>query len=269
MPPPKPTRFCGFLRRVCRNCGAKIDRHEKRPACPECGADRKCGMPVVKGFSECQMHGGPNPNHGKYGMQKDLNQFPIVKLAQRYRSVLSDSRILSLRASIEVVRGRIAQLAERIDFNDAPDRLKKINDLWDEYMQAKELDKHAEIIILEQQIKAQFAAAREDYLAWSQMLSAMDLDRKLVDSEIKVVKELHAILTAEDAYDLVAKMLSIILRVFPGDRRKLRQVQYEFVKLIGDRPINMVDPEPDEDTLEGEAEETTSENLYAEQDSHL
>ena len=265
MPPPKPTKFCGHFMRTCRQCGYKFPHRDEKPNCPQCGVDRKCGKPVVKDFSECQDHGGPNPYSGKYGMQEDLNKFPIVKLAQRYRSVLGDSRILSLRASIEVVRGRIAQLAERIDFNDAPDRLVKLHNLWADYVHAKDADKRADMVILEKQIPEQFDAAREDYLSWKQMLDAMDLDRKLVDSEIKVVKELHAIITAEDAYDLMAKVLSIILRVFPEDKRKLRQVQYEFVRLIGDRPINLVDPEPDDDTLEVE-DITQDEPLYAEKD---
>ena len=34
MPPPKPTRFCEHLRRVCRNCGVKIDRYNEEMALP-------------------------------------------------------------------------------------------------------------------------------------------------------------------------------------------------------------------------------------------
>lgn len=264
MPPPKPTRFCQWLLRVCRECKAKLDRYDESPTCIHCGADRHCGMPVVKGFSACQEHGGPNPHRGRFGMQQDLNKFKVIKLAQTYRTMVKDSRLLTLRASIEVVRGRISQLAERIDFNEAPERLSKLGKLWEEYQEAVDKDARSDMIVLQRQISAQFAAAREDYLAWTQMLEAIDLDRKLVDSEVKIVKELHAILTAEDAYELVAKLLSVVLRVFPEDKRKLRQVQYEFVRLIGDRPIDIVEPEADEDTLEDEGENPAqeSEPLY-------
>lgn len=188
-------------------------------------------------------------------MQQDLNKFPVIKLAQRYRVMVKDSRMLTLRASIEVVRGRIAQLAERIDFNDAPDRFFKLEKLWKEYETAVDENRQSEALVLRKQIRSQFIQAREDYLAWTQMLEAIDLDRKLVNSEVEIVKELHAILTAEDAYDLVAKLLSVVLRVFPEDKRKLRQVQYEFVKLIGDRPIDMVEPAEDGEVLDLEPDD--------------
>lgn len=260
MPPPKPTRFCGYLRLICKECGEKHPtggkaKKEKAHTCRKCGASMECGKPVVVGFSECQDHRGPNPYKGQFGMQSDLNKFPIVKLAQKYRKIIGDSRILSLRASIEVVRGRIEQLAQRIDFNDAPDRLAKIDGLWRDYMTAKEMDhRGSEMVVLEKQLTAQLDAAREDYAAWNQMLGALDLDRKLVDSEVKIVKELHAILTAEDAYNLVGKMLSIILNVYPNDPKKLRRVQYEFTKLVGDRPLELGEEESDEDVLDLDAE---------------
>lgn len=181
-------------------------------------------------------------------MDKDLRKFPLVRLAEKYMMMRNDSRVLSLRASIEVVRERIAQLAQRIDFEDAPDRMFKVGKLWAEYMEAKDLDKRVDMVILERDITLQFAKAREDYMAWEQMMQAMDLDRKLVDSEIKVVKEIRGILTAEDAYQLVAKMLAVITEVFPNEKEKLRQVQFRFSRLIGDHP-DVVDETENEDDL--------------------
>jgi hypothetical protein len=95
---------------------------------------------------------------------------------------------------------------------------------------------------LEFQIANQFEKAKKDYAAWQQMILAIDLDRKLVESEVKVVKEIKAILTAEDAYEMIAKILAIILRIFPDDKAKLKQVQYEFTRLIGEQPIDISAP---------------------------
>lgn len=259
MPPPKPTVFCNGRRRICRKCGEIRGRGLTYDICPACGESMICGEPVVKGFSRCQEHGGPNPTKGIFGMPSDLNKFPIVQLAERYQKMVADNRLLSLRASIEVVRGRIAQLAERIDFNDAPDRLYKLDNLWRDYLDAKALDKGTEVVVLETAITNEFDKAKDDYAAWQQMLTALDLDRKLVDSEVKIIKEIKGILTAEDAHDLVAKMLSIILRVFKDEKRKLKQVQYEFIRLIGDRPDGMptsIDDEEDDEPIELEAVDT-------------
>lgn len=225
-----------------------------------------CGRPAVKDFSECQDHRGPNPNKGQYGMQSDLDKFPLVKLAQIYRKMITDARVLSVRASIEVVRGRITQLAERIDFNDAPDRMYRLDKLWREYVDANERKADSEVKVLEHQITAEFDKAHEDYAAWQQMLQALDLDRKLVADEVKIVKEMHAILTAEDARDLVAKMLSIVLRVFGEDRKGLRQVQYEFVRLIGDHPDTNLPPMDDEDESVVDLQMETDMELHAKKD---
>lgn len=168
--------------------------------------------------------------------------FPLVKLAERYGKMIRDGRILSVRASIEVVRGRIQQLAARIDMDDAPDRLEKLSALWEEYIGAKRAGKSLELINLEMQLTDQFEKAHADYAAWQQMMMAIDLDRKLVESEVKVIQKIKAILTAEDAYELIAKILAIILRIFPDDKAKLKQVQYEFTKLIGDQPVDIGNP---------------------------
>lgn len=233
--------LCKELRRQCRNCGYKHGLHDENQLCSQCGTDRTCNKPTVPNFRYCAAHGGPIPSRGKYGKDRFVS-FPLVKLAERYGKMLKDARMLSVRASIEVVRGRIQQLAERIDFNDAPDRLEKLSELWDEYMDAKKAGKSLELIKLEMKLSSQFDKARADYAAWEQMMLAIDLDRKLVESEVKVVKEIKAILTAEDAYELIAKILAIILRIFPDDKLKLKQVQYEFTKLIGDQPVDIGNP---------------------------
>jgi hypothetical protein len=195
----------------------------------------------VPNFNYCAAHGGPIPSRGIYGKDSFMS-FPIVKLADRYAKMIRDGRVLSVRSSIEVIRGRIQQLAQRIDFDDDPDRLNKISELWDEYLDAKHTGHSSEVVKLEFQIANQFEKAKKDYAAWQQMILAIDLDRKLVESEVKVVKEIKAILTAEDAYELIAKILAIILRIFPDDKAKLKQVQYEFTRLIGEQPIDISAP---------------------------
>lgn len=171
-----------------------------------------------------------------------MERFPLLKLAEKYRKMQRDGRLLSNRSSIEIVRGRIEQLAQRIDFNEAPDRLERLQKLWTEF---RETQNGADKIVIQHQLDEEFEKAYHDYAAWQQMFQAIDLDRKLVESEVKVVEKIKAILTAEDAYELVAKILAIILRVFPEDPRKLRQVQFEFMKLVGDQPIDI----PMKDTI--------------------
>lgn len=92
------------------------------------------------------------------------------------------------------------------------------------------------------QIDAEFEAAYHDYAAWQQMFEALDLDRKMVESEVKIAKDMKAILTAEDAYELAAKLLASIIQAASEliledniRARFLKRIEYEFAKLIGDR----------------------------------
>lgn len=222
--------ICKGFRLVCVQCGF---RHTSRgnEVCENCGESLACDRPVAPLSEYCADHGGARPTRGSY---PDTKHFPLVKLAEKYNQMQSSARMLSLQSSIAVVRARIEQLAERIDHNNAPDRLAKIAKLWQEYV---EETSPTERLKIQAKITTQINRAVTDFAAWEQLMLAMDLDRKLVESEVKVVKDIRAILTAEDAYELVAKLLAIILRVFPDDPKKLMQVQYEFSKLIGDRPV--------------------------------
>ncbi len=164
------------------------------------------------------------------------SSFPLTRLAAKYNEMKKDGRILSNRHSITIIDHRVTQLVERIDANDAPDRLNKLQKLWNEF---RELDmKHNEVeaALKKKEIDIQFDQAREDYMSWEQMFNALDVRRKMVDSEVKVAKDIQAILTAEDAYELVAKLLASVIQVV-NDPNQLKRIQYEFTRIVGDTPI--------------------------------
>ena len=168
--------------------------------------------------------------------------FPLVRLASKYSEMTKNGQLLSLRASIEVIRTRIQDLAGRIDMNEAPDRLAKLDTLWNELWQADKAGDRAEFIVKKAELDGEFEKLYHDYAAWKQMFEAVDLDRKLVESEVKIIKDIKATLTAEDAYELVAKLLSVIIQTvnsandIPAEIRSklLQRISYEFSTAIGD-----------------------------------
>lgn len=163
------------------------------------------------------------------------SSFPLTRLASKYQQMIKDGRILSNRHSLEIVRHRIEQLAERIDLNDAPDRFAVLSKLWKVYTQKIDEKQPLEAHAIRLQIDEQFEAAYHDYAAWKQMFEALDLDRKMVESEVRVAKEIQAIMTAEEAYEFQAKLLGAIMNVIT-DAGQLRRIQYEFTRLIGEKP---------------------------------
>ena len=161
------------------------------------------------------------------------SSFPLTRLAAKYNQMTGDGRVLSNRRAIEIVRMRIQQLAARIDLNEAPDRMARLSQLWSEYITAKRGGHSVDVVKIESVLDAEFEKAYHDYAAWKQMFEALALDSKMVESEVKIVKEIKAIITAEDAYELSAKLLAAVMRVV-DDPKKLKQVQYEFTRLIGE-----------------------------------
>jgi hypothetical protein len=150
---------------------------------------------------------------------------------------------------MEIIRTRIQQLGERIDANEAPERLRNLEKLWREYLDCLSGEDRLGAAKVVRKINDEFEAAYHDYAAWQQMFEALDLDRKMVESEVKIAKDLKAILTAKDAYELAAKLLAAIIEaanslIFdPQLRGKfLKRIQYEFARLIGDRSIQEDDP---------------------------
>ena len=235
----RPKVQCSGYITICPACGVQHQEGCEVTTCPSCGAElTRCLRSAVYQLHYCHQHGGPRPTMGIFG-KEPMSRFPIVKLSEKYDRMQKSGRLLSNRAAIEVVRTRIQQLAERIDMNHAPDRLATLGKLWADYRSAQNRGSGTEMAISAKQLDEQFAAAVTDYAAWSQMFEAIDLDSKLVEREIKTIRELRAILTAEDARELVAKFLAVILRVFHDQPKKLKEVQFQVVKIIGDSPIDI------------------------------
>lgn len=143
---------------------------------------------------------------------------------------------------MEIIRTRVQQLADRIDLNEDPMRLSKLMKLWSEYGDARRTGDELEARKISILISAEFEAAYHDYASWQQMFEALDLDRKMVESEVKIAKEMKAILTAEDAYELAAKLLASIIEaassIILDDATRgkfLKRIQYEFARLVGDK----------------------------------
>jgi len=208
--------------------------------------DLHCKNAPVFGFPMCHFHGGPSPKRGWYGpgvgiVTGENSRFQITKLAAKYNELTKSGQFLSNRQALEIIRSRVRQLAERIDLNEAPDRLAKLSRLWAEYREQRKNGAELEALKTAAQIDEEFQAAYHDYAAWKQMFEALDLDRKMVESEVKIAKDMRAILTAEDAFHLEAKLLASIIQaaseIILDEKLRaklLKRIEYEFARLIGD-----------------------------------
>jgi len=238
---------------TCGECGERKSNNIRK--CPQCGSDTRCEKNAVKGYTRCDSHGGPAPTRNFYGRGTMTtgsgSSFPIMRLAAKYNEMRKNGQLLSNRHAVEIIDDRITQLAERIDLNDAPDRMKKLSDLWAEYKVAQAKRDEVEELSIRIQLDDEFEKAYHDYMAWNQMFSAFDLRRKMVESEVKVLQSIKGIISAEEAYELVAKLLAATVRVVGDEPKKLKQVQYEFSRIIGESSDNVTEGHVDEDWGDG------------------
>lgn len=173
----------------------------------------------------------------------------LKKTAKKYAEMMNDGELLSNRNALKVIDARILQLMDRIDVEDAPDRMKNLYGLWQELQEADRRGKKNDVVVLTVQINAEFEKAYHDYKAWEQAMEVFDLRRKMVDSEVKVIKDMKAILTAEQARNLVVKLLAVCIREVK-DPRVLKRINYAFSRIIGEdkmEPVEMIDAEVEEE----------------------
>lgn len=243
---------CKSLTRKCRKCGWKNEPRVEK--CPECQEDLHCDKPAVDGYTLCTSHGGPVPSRNFYGRGNMTtgsgSSFPLTRLAARYNKQINSGPVLSSRAAIDIIDLRVKQLLERVDIEEAPDRVSKLFELWNEFK--KESPHTPEYIMAKKALDDVFDKVYHDYMAWNQIFSALDLRGKTVEREVKALKEIKAIMTAEDGYQLAAKMLAAVIRVIGDDPKRIKQVQYEFSRLIGESSDNTTEGH-DEDAWGGGA----------------
>lgn len=227
---------CVALLRNCRVCKERIDG--KQESCPYCGADAQCQKAVVPGYNYCDSHGAPAPGRGFYGKGAPIvtgksSGFPLTRLAAKYLEMKTDGRLLSNRQAINIIDERIVQLLERIDVDEAPDRVLKLYNLWQDYQTARRDHQTTTANTLADKIDDEFDAVYHDYKAWEQMFTALDVRRKHVESEVKILREIHAVMTAEDATELTAKLFAAVISAV-DDPQVIRRIQYEFARITGD-----------------------------------
>lgn len=225
---------CKSLTKKCRSCGREnADRLE---ICPECKTDLHCGNGAVEGYTHCVNHGGPVPSRNFYGKgpmsSGSGSSFQLTRLAASYNKQVNDGAVLSNRVAIDLFDTRIKQLLERVDVNEAPDRVARLHEAWLDYrnQEAGTPEYFAARIYLDNLFEKIF----HDYMAWNQIFNALELRGKAVEREVKTLKEIKAIMTAEDGYNLLAKALAATIKVIGDDPKKLKQVQYEFSRIIGE-----------------------------------
>lgn len=264
-------RDCIGKLRTCRNCGKKFEYWEAQQECDVCGADRTCGKPCPYGYNRCWRHGGPNPKvkwwgHGRWGI---YSPYPHVQLgyerskmskhvpdhidrgpnlAAMYEQAYQDPELLSIRPLLGLAAVRIQQLAARISDSESQNRWRSVLDGWREFRSlvfsefGKGLDRLESSDDLKDafwKVYAVMDGAYHDYQSWRDIFDFSRVYRELSESERKRLKEMQQMITAEEAFELVADLQAVITEELADDHPQiLTRITNKFARRVGVKDDN-------------------------------
>ena len=226
---------CGARVRTCPTdrggCGYRYTKADRELwACPRCGTDRHCQVPVPKEGDRCRAHnhkgqtvlGFANPST-KHGLaSKDLP----TRLRAQYEASLADPELLSHRSSIALLEARRAELVSRLDSGGGEENIRKVmqgyKDLSDSRNKvdaainagsserlATSLDELRQRV---DDLGATIRAASFDYGIWHDLMDVEEQIRRSKDAERRRLVDMQVMLAPERGLLPIGGLLEILRR---------------------------------------------------------
>ncbi len=173
---------------------------------------KQCGQYAILGSAKCHYHGGKTPvgmaspqfKTGRY------SKYLPARLADRYHEAAQDPELLALRDDIALLDSRLAELVQRVDTGES-------SELWESFK--KTLRAYGKVRTARDRDKGDaawgtvldvLADADQDYSAWAEVISLIDLRSKLSERERKRLSDMQQMMTAEQAMTLLGAVAGVI-----------------------------------------------------------
>jgi hypothetical protein len=165
----------------------------------------------------------------------------IPQMASKYMEQTKDSMYILNKKSIDLLDARIVDLLDRTDSESSPERMERIAKYWNEFKSrvpglaydvANDKEAYKAYLALDAEVEAAF----HDYAAWRQIFEALELRRKHTESEMKILKDMKALMTAEDGMELVSQLFAAIMKVLkdePKGHHLINLIRLEFDRITG------------------------------------
>lgn len=167
-------------------------------------------------------------------MTGKTSRFPLTRLAAKYNEALEDPELVALREPLAITIARRNELLERIEENDTPERWELLLGFWQDFKENRGSPVHEATAFFK--LDHAFQAVYHDYKSWEQVMDLLETERKLSESERKRLVEMKQMMSAEEAYKLLAQVKAAIIRVLQDDPDKLKALQFELIRIAGDEP---------------------------------
>ncbi len=209
----------------------------------KCGAKTRSGKPCKKpgvgAGGRCKFHGGeslsgpahPNFRHGRH------SKYMPSALAERYATAARDPDLTSMRDEIALSDVRIGQLLEALG-ETGNTRLWKASVIAFNQFKAAGGKKGAVVAarVALKQLEEVLTQGLTAAATWDELRETLELRRRLAESEVKRMKDLHQMITMGQALALLGRMAEAT-KTHVKDRAALAAINAEYVRLTGGRSI--------------------------------
>lgn len=190
-----------------------------------CGAKTRSGEPCKSWAmpnGRCRMHGGKNKKGIAAGRFKDgrYSKYMPERLLERYGNALSDPAMLEQRNEIALMEARIIELVESIDSGGSTYFVRELYKAWRAFRKFAQTGKQEEAQEMIYSLDEMITAANAQTGIWFDIQNALEMRRKLVESERKRIIEAQEYVMIQDAMALAQALVSSINKHVKDDRTK-------------------------------------------------
>lgn len=166
----------------------------------------------------------------------------VANLASKYIDIRKSGPYQTNKATVDVLDARITALLDRVDQNESPERLSNMVKAWENIKNAVPnlkmfLKDNPNGIKAYNSLDEEAEKAYHDYESWRQIMQVFDLRRKVTKDEMSILKDMQALISAEDAYELAGQLLAAVLLVLEGEQngsRLIQAIHSEFARVLGE-----------------------------------
>lgn len=208
---------CSAKTKNCRNCGYRFPAGSDELACPECGEDRSCKNYALPGCSVCRMHGG------KGGRPPSQKYILPSQIQRTYNRILQSGKMVDLSHEIAIIGSRIEQLMKLLDEFDSQINAQRARDAVEQMEGALLSGNRSTQFAALDQLRSALSPMEATNLIWHQLNDQIEIARKTILSQHKILHENRQMVTMEEVVELLVYFQRIVFRYItnPADRKAL------------------------------------------------
>jgi hypothetical protein len=214
-----------------------------------CGAKNRKGEPCknspIRGRNRCKFHGGSSPRglaHPRTKHMKYSRDIVSRELAERYEQASNDESLLELRDEIALIQARIADMLKNVESGDTQKSWVELQKAYDDFAQANRSNNPELAAKSINKIGRIITKGVSQHQSWRELMSTMNVEKKLIESERKRLQEMKQMMTAEQAMGMLTFVVSVFKKrtyeIISGDdsKRLLAAVSQDISEYISSAP---------------------------------